>query len=317
MNNNPLKFTDPSGHGGLSSFLRSIGDFFTEHIGSIVSIALIATGWGIPLAALIGSAVNWAVNGGTFTSFAVGVGIGIAAGMVAGGVGDFFSPGLSAAIEAGKATLQQAALFGALAGAAGGAISSAVYGQNIEKGLAYGAATGAATAATRSYLEWWKSRMTASLKEHPALKFVNGIKEEMSKLKKQADIELTDDCMCVRGALAITEADIKAEGYGSSILNKFARPRFIEKLDGLVRGFYFTPDCEPIPSEKWRLLTIGPFNESFGQTVYLPVIDVYTGIDIIFGHVQYSPDIWHGNKTTVQVGGNGVFIIGFRKGTRQ
>lgn len=53
-------------------------------------------GVGIFAASIIGSAIGAAVNGGTFKSFAIGVGIGIAAGVVANGIGGYFGGGVKA-----------------------------------------------------------------------------------------------------------------------------------------------------------------------------------------------------------------------------
>jgi RHS repeat-associated protein len=159
VKNNPLKFTDPSGHGWFKKIWKR---YIKPYIGAIVQVALIASGWGIVLSAFVGSLVSFAVNGGTFKSFAVGVGIGIAAGYIAGGVGDgLFGEAFSASLNAGTATLATKAMFSAMAGAAGGAISSAVYGQNIEKGLKYGAIGGltgmAVAVATSAAISFGKS----------------------------------------------------------------------------------------------------------------------------------------------------------------
>ena len=144
VKNNPLKFTDPSGHGWFKKLWKSI----KKYIGTIVTIALMATGVFIPFAAIIGSAISTAVNGGSFASFAVGVGVGIAAGVVAGAAGNgLFGASWVGTIESGTASLLDAAIYGALSGTAAGAIASAVYGQNVGKGLGEGAATGAVTGA--------------------------------------------------------------------------------------------------------------------------------------------------------------------------
>ncbi len=99
----------------------------------------------IPVAAIIGSAVSTAVNGGTFASFAIGVGIGIAAGYISNAMGvsllgkTNWEPFIKDPIGMFAA--------GALQGSIAGAISSAVYGQNIWKGMGYGALSGLTGAA--------------------------------------------------------------------------------------------------------------------------------------------------------------------------
>lgn len=161
VKNNPLKFTDPTGHGWFSKIFKKIGNFIKQHIGTIITIALYASGWGIAFASIIGSAVSTVVNGGTFATFAVGVGVGIAAGVVAGAAGGLLAGGAKAwgAFVAGG--LGGAALGAAMTGAAAGAISSVVYGRNIEKGLAYGAIGGltglAAAAVTSAAISFGKS----------------------------------------------------------------------------------------------------------------------------------------------------------------
>ena len=147
VKNNPLKFTDPSGHGWFSDIFKSIGNFIKQYIGMILTV-LLTPGLGILYASLIGSAVATAVNGGTFASFAVGVGIGIAAGLVAGAAGDgLFGAGWAEGATAANAAWQDAALYNVMASAAGGAISSAVYGGNAGKAALRGAGIGAATSA--------------------------------------------------------------------------------------------------------------------------------------------------------------------------
>ena len=68
--NNPILYTDPSGHS------------FKEHIGTVVNVAMILSGVGALAAGIVSSAISTAVNGGTFESFAIGAGINAAAGAV-------------------------------------------------------------------------------------------------------------------------------------------------------------------------------------------------------------------------------------------
>ena len=93
-----------------------------------------------PIAAVIGSAVSTAVNGGTFASFAIGAGIGIAAGYIANAAGvSIFGKtdwGNFVGDPIGKFA------YAALQGSISGAISSAVYGQDIWKGMGEGALSG-------------------------------------------------------------------------------------------------------------------------------------------------------------------------------
>jgi RHS repeat-associated protein len=125
--NNPLKFTDPDGH-GWNPF-----KFLKQWIGTIITVALLFTPLA-PFAALIGSAVGTLVNGGTFKSFAIGVGIGLAAGGIADGIGGYFGGISNALTKAGIGAFAA----GALTGATAGAISSAVYGGNWGKNMQQG-----------------------------------------------------------------------------------------------------------------------------------------------------------------------------------
>jgi RHS repeat-associated protein len=133
--NNPLKYDDPTGH----------GNFFKEFIGTIITVALcLALGgpWYYMLAyAAIGSGVSTLVNGGTFASFAIGMGISVAAMGIASPFGD--SIGAFAKGFGGLKDIIGYALKGVLQGAISGAISSAVYGQNVWKGMGQGAIGGA------------------------------------------------------------------------------------------------------------------------------------------------------------------------------
>ena len=129
VKNNPLKFTDPLGHGWES--------FVKKWVGAIVGIALdiFMPGLGTLFIAVISSGVSTLVNGGGWKSFAIGVGIGIAAGEIGGAVGGW-------AANSGNSLLAGLAANGiaqaAFMGAAGGALISIVYGQNVGRGLSSG-----------------------------------------------------------------------------------------------------------------------------------------------------------------------------------
>jgi hypothetical protein len=107
----------------FSKIWKSIKKF----IGTIATVAL--TPFLGPLAVVIGSAIGAAVNGGTWKSFAIGVGIGIAAGAIANGIGGHFGGGVNAFKTWAEIGIGVFAA-GALTGAVSGAISSAVYGGN-------------------------------------------------------------------------------------------------------------------------------------------------------------------------------------------
>ncbi len=80
--NNPVNLIDPDGH----SFWGKIGGFFKKWGGTILSVAF--TFVGMPfLGALVSSAFNTVVNGGSFKDFAIGFGVGLAAGYAGGGLG--------------------------------------------------------------------------------------------------------------------------------------------------------------------------------------------------------------------------------------
>ncbi len=146
VRNNPLKFSDPTGHGWFSKFVN-------KWLGAIITVALTAMGVPLPISSMIGSAVGAAVNGGTFKSFAIGVGIGIASGLVAVGLGNSIFGEVAWGNFISKPIGIGAALQGALQGSAGGAISSAVYGMNVWKGMGEGALAGLTGAGVAIALE--------------------------------------------------------------------------------------------------------------------------------------------------------------------
>jgi RHS repeat-associated protein len=155
VKNNPLRFTDPSGH-GLFDFVKDIFNSIKKFAGIIFGTALLFTPLA-PIAPFLGSLVNYAVNGGNFGSFIVGVGISIAAGVIGSALGSAALSGLGIAAK-GASDFIFAAFRGAVIGAISGAINSLVYGQNVEKGLAMGAAWGAGIgAASDIYENGWPS----------------------------------------------------------------------------------------------------------------------------------------------------------------
>ncbi|MDO8303333.1 MAG: RHS repeat-associated core domain-containing protein, partial [Sedimentisphaerales bacterium] len=162
VKNNPLKFTDPSGHGWFSKFMK-------KWVGTILTVALIliapwGTGmWAMMAYGMIGSAVSTAVNGGNFKSFAIGMAIGAAAGAIGSGIGQ----GLlgEAAWKAMGQNIIGAAIQGAIIGAISGAISSAVYGgdvwKNVGEGALAGGIAGAAVGAAKQIRASWDAKTAA------------------------------------------------------------------------------------------------------------------------------------------------------------
>lgn len=169
VKNNPLKFTDPSGHGWFSDIWKKIKSW----IGTILTVALLFTGIGAFAASIIGNAVGAAVNGGTFKSFLIGAAIGMAAGMIAGAMG--FSADIGPGFEFTTKNIIEATVAGAVTGAVSGAISSAVYGGNWGQNMLEGAAGGAIGAGvamtTRAILN------TPFMK--PAVEILRGIGKEI------------------------------------------------------------------------------------------------------------------------------------------
>jgi RHS repeat-associated protein len=177
VGNNPLRYTDPSGYswvgkilGKIKSFSRKyhvgiatvniacylneirekVWDEFKPYIGMVVSIAFTLAGMPF-LGAIIGSAIQTIIDGGTLKGFLIGMAIGI----VAGGVGGPMAGQVGTAIGLASRHLAMSILRGAMVGAIASITSAAVYGQNIWKAAAYGIAFGAATSAVvhlyRSY----------------------------------------------------------------------------------------------------------------------------------------------------------------------
>lgn len=165
VKNNPLKFSDPSGHGWFSKAWKKIKGY----IGTIITVALYpALG---PLAAIIGSAVGALVNGGTWKSFAIGAAIGIVAGGIADAIGGL---PIMCGVENAIGSTAMNFVAGALTGAVSGAISSTVYGGNwgknmLEgaKGGAIGAGIGMATHVAVGKLKAWVKGMSTAIELTP------------------------------------------------------------------------------------------------------------------------------------------------------
>ena len=180
VENNPLKFTDPSGHGSFWKKIR-------KWIGVIVSVALIIINpafflasnalfglSGLFWAGVIGSAVSTVVNGGNWKNFAIGVGIGFATGGVidalggaVAGIGNLASQ-VASQVAGGTADWGAKLLYGAIAGAIAGAISSVVYGVNVGKGMTQGLYSGLVGSgigiAVGRAVNWAKNKMSNYIK---------------------------------------------------------------------------------------------------------------------------------------------------------
>jgi hypothetical protein len=101
--------------------------------------------WAQMLFAAIGSGVSTIVNGGTFASFAIGMGIGLAAGLAAGAiVGSTFNVQLNGTSTWANFMAHpiETVAQGALAGALSGAANSAVYGGKTWDAVGEGALGG-------------------------------------------------------------------------------------------------------------------------------------------------------------------------------
>jgi RHS repeat-associated protein len=136
--NNPLKYTDPTGHGWFSKLWRGIKGIFKK-VASIISNprTLFAMAAIVAASFIIGPAV------GGFVSH---IGIGASA-----------IPSLTMATIGG-------AVGGAVAGAVGGAAAAAIMGGDIGQGFAMGAFSGAAFGAIGGYYggSWTMGRVAAS-----------------------------------------------------------------------------------------------------------------------------------------------------------
>ena len=137
--NNPVRYTDPSGHGFIDFLKQAIGLV----VGALVGIATF--GAGIPLAAAIGVGSFTAVTTNALIS-GVPVGQAFALGAVAGlagGVGAHFALGAGAA---------KGAAIGAAVGGAAGAASAAITGSDLGRGFSAGAVAGGILGGVGGYL---------------------------------------------------------------------------------------------------------------------------------------------------------------------
>lgn len=147
--NNPLSLVDPSGYSWLSKIFHAIGSFFKKWGSLIISVAFAVVG--LPfVGALISSAFNWAVNGGTFASFAIGLVVSGAAGAIASPIGGM----LGNLAKIPTQGLIGAIVRGAIVGAIAGGISSSVMGGSFWSGFVGGAITGGIAAGVVSKLSY-------------------------------------------------------------------------------------------------------------------------------------------------------------------
>ncbi|MEZ5499833.1 MAG: RHS repeat-associated core domain-containing protein [Steroidobacteraceae bacterium] len=139
--NNPLSLVDPSGYSWLSKLFHSIGHFLKKWGGTIISVAFAVIGMPY-VGALLSSAFNLAVNGGTLGSFFTGLAISAIAGAIAGPIGGK----LAWLVGATGSSIGARIVAGAITGAIAGGINSEANGQSFWSGFAVGAVTGGLTA---------------------------------------------------------------------------------------------------------------------------------------------------------------------------
>jgi hypothetical protein len=144
VKNNPLKFTDPSGHGWFSKVWKKIKPW----VGTIVTVGLMMFGVPYPIAATIGNGVQTVVNGGSFNDFLKGEAV------IAATWGIMEGTGLSNFSPTGNATVN-AAIVATITVSVSVAVSSAVYGRsvwnNFGKAVMYAAITAVAVGVTMEY----------------------------------------------------------------------------------------------------------------------------------------------------------------------
>ncbi|MEW5745519.1 MAG: RHS repeat-associated core domain-containing protein [Nitrospirota bacterium] len=137
--NNPLRYTDPTGHFKFGSFFRSIKKVFKAVVGVAVgAVVTVATGNPV-LGGMAAGAVSSAFNGG---NIALGMLSGAITGVAFYGAGEIISTGniLDASgqiIGNSFSSFAQAGIHAA-AGAIAGGISSAIYGADVGMGMLVG-----------------------------------------------------------------------------------------------------------------------------------------------------------------------------------
>ncbi|MFH1645737.1 MAG: RHS repeat-associated core domain-containing protein, partial [Candidatus Omnitrophota bacterium] len=158
-NNNPIRYTDPTGHGfwdKVKSFFRDVGDWFEDNWKYVASAVMIVTsiatfGWTSPITigmfsgAVLGGATAYIAGGDVGNGLLFGTAIGGIAGAWGGGwlkgalaKGSFFAKGGFTLAEKAFITGME---FG-ISGAAAGAISSYAGGKGSAKDVLTGAGIG-------------------------------------------------------------------------------------------------------------------------------------------------------------------------------
>jgi RHS repeat-associated protein len=140
--NNPLVYTDSSGHWSLGDVFDDIGDFFSD-VGDAV--------WQ-PAAEITAGAVGACIGGP--------IGAGIAVGLVRYGITGDANAALASAVQAGLFYGAGEVCPGnpfahAAAGAAGGGIGAAITGQDIGRGMLVGGISGFAGTFAGGYMKGW------------------------------------------------------------------------------------------------------------------------------------------------------------------
>jgi RHS repeat-associated protein len=139
VNNNPLSFSDPSGHlfGGVFKFLKKL-------IAPVITIGFSAIGMpfvGSAIGSIVGGLVNGRSIGDIAKSFAIGM-----AGTFAGVLASAPAGELVKAVGIGPTSIASTIVRNAITGGASGATTSALGGQNVLEGMARGALANAVTA---------------------------------------------------------------------------------------------------------------------------------------------------------------------------
>jgi RHS repeat-associated protein len=140
VDNNPLSYTDPSGF-FLKKLFKKVKSFVKQWGGTIISIGFAMVGMPF-VGALLSSAFNTAVNGGSVGSFLKNFAIGAAAGYVTGPIAGRLTSGLG--LNASLVSTQ--VVRGGLGGGLSGGLSSTVSGGGFWEGFKGGAISGGVTA---------------------------------------------------------------------------------------------------------------------------------------------------------------------------